>query len=150
MHRIVFTGHVLATSDAVAARADAELAVRQCEANAITGLTLYCKGSFISALEGDAAFLKAILAFYQADTRMGEVKAIIDLPAAERDFPDYRIGFLREAFVPEVEAAFALTPQSLSWALGRGQDGEAKTLLRTFGMVNGVMPAPNVRVASGF
>lgn len=148
MHRIIFTGHVLASSDAVAMRADAELAVKQCAEHDLSGMTLYCQGSFISVLEGDVSPLQAILAFYQVDPRMGEVEAILDIPAKHREFPDYRIGFLRESFVPDVEGAFAITGPSLKAALSSVSDGEAKTLLRTFGLVNGLVPP--TALASGF
>jgi hypothetical protein len=141
IRQIVFTGHVKAHSGIVAVQEDAQVAIAQCANLGLTGLTLYNDGSFISALEGDADALEQVLTFYQIDTRLGDVKAIIDATRPARDFPDYRMGFRREDFVASIDQTFRLNAASLRDAFAPVTDGEAKILLRTFGRVNGILSA---------
>lgn len=59
----------------------------------ITGLLLYKDGSFMQALEGEEEGVRSLYAAISADARHYHVITLVDMPIAERQFPNWTMGF---------------------------------------------------------
>ena len=59
----------------------------------ITGMLLYKAGDFMQVLEGDDTAVRWLSSRISKDPRHRDVKALIDGPATEREFPDWSMGF---------------------------------------------------------
>lgn len=59
----------------------------------LTGLLLYRDGAFLQVLEGDRARVQKTYERIAADPRHTRVTTLIDATQAQREFPDWRMGF---------------------------------------------------------
>ena len=59
----------------------------------ITGLLIYRDGAFIQSLEGEEPTVRELYARIQADGRHFQVCTLQAIPMAERQFPDWSMGF---------------------------------------------------------
>ncbi len=72
------------------------------EASGLTGLLLYVRGSFIQLLEGEREAVDATRTRIAADPRHRGMITLLEGDCAQRDFPDWAMGFQR---VNEAQAA---------------------------------------------
>lgn len=61
--------------------------------NDVSGLLLYRDGAFLQVLEGERSRVHETYERIRADSRHTRVTTLIDEPAAQREFPDWRMGF---------------------------------------------------------
>jgi hypothetical protein len=61
--------------------------------NGITGMLLYKDGNFMQVLEGDEAAVRATFDRISKDPRHRNVIVLLRSEEAERDFPDFSMGF---------------------------------------------------------
>ncbi len=59
----------------------------------ITGLLIYKDGAFIQSLEGEELTVRALYAQIRADDRHFQANMVQAIPVAERQFPDWSMGF---------------------------------------------------------
>jgi hypothetical protein len=59
----------------------------------ITGMLLYKDGNFMQALEGDEAQVHSLSARIAKDPWHKDIRILLDSPCAEREFPDWSMGF---------------------------------------------------------
>jgi hypothetical protein len=59
----------------------------------VTGALLYRSGRFIQVVEGEAAAVRALLARIAADPRHGELVVLHEATVAQRQFPDWSLGY---------------------------------------------------------
>ncbi len=59
----------------------------------ITGMLLYKDGNFIQVLEGEEAAVRALYAKIEQDARHAGIIALLQGNEAERQFPDWSMGF---------------------------------------------------------
>jgi hypothetical protein len=59
----------------------------------ISGMLLYKDGDFMQALEGDEAKVRSLSAKIATDPRHKVVYTVLQGPCAEREFPDWSMGF---------------------------------------------------------
>ena len=59
----------------------------------ITGLLLYKDASFMQALEGDEDTVRKLYASIRDDKRHRNVNTLLTISVAQRQFPDWRMGF---------------------------------------------------------
>lgn len=91
--------HLVYVSAACVAMEDAalknllETSRRNNPALGITGMLLYLDGLFMQVLEGEAAKVDALFARIQQDPRHAEVAVVLRESLAERNFPDWSMGF---------------------------------------------------------
>lgn len=71
----------------------------------ITGMLVYMDGSFIQALEGEEDVLDPLVARIAEDPRHRDFVVIARYPIAERQFPDWSMGFRRCDGAPPGELA---------------------------------------------
>ena len=64
------------------------------EARGITGVLLHRDKSFFQVLEGTESDVRAIFSRVTADSRHERVEVLFDEPVDEREFADWRMGFL--------------------------------------------------------
>ena len=60
----------------------------------ITGMLLYGDGSFIQVLEGESEDIEAAYAAIQADSRHRNVTRILSAKIFQRNFADWKMGFM--------------------------------------------------------
>jgi hypothetical protein len=66
----------------------------------ITGVLLARRGHFIQALEGEEAAVRRLAATIQKDLRHGDFRVLYEGPTAQRQFPDWAMGFCE---LPQVD-----------------------------------------------
>ena len=101
----------------------------------ITGILLCKDGSALQVLEGQKS---AVLALYETiakDSRVSNIIVMIKREAAEREFPNWSMGFKNAS---ESEAVFELCARSFPDALPEEISPEINTIGRTFARVNGL------------
>ena len=59
----------------------------------ITGMLLYKQGSFMQALEGEEAAVRAMFAIIREDERHHHILTLVSMPVAQRQFPTWSMGF---------------------------------------------------------
>jgi FAD-dependent sensor of blue light len=59
----------------------------------ITGMLLYKNGEFMQVLEGEEDAVRSLSKRIAADPRHTNFKVLMDRPCAEREFPDWSMGF---------------------------------------------------------
>jgi hypothetical protein len=118
------------------AELDAILAtsIRHNEKQQVTGMLLYSNGSFMQALEGEAAVIDETYRRICEDPRHHDIQLIYREAITERDFPNWSMGFRRletedadahPAFAPYFTNGFASMPAGDS-------EGLALQLLKHF------------------
>jgi hypothetical protein len=60
----------------------------------LTGILLYREGSFFQVLEGDQAAVQQTFRSIAGDDRHHEIEVLFSGPTEEREFSDWRMGFL--------------------------------------------------------
>jgi hypothetical protein len=60
----------------------------------VTGLLLHRQDSFFQLIEGRKEVIEALFARIAADPRHRRVEMLFEQPVAEREFPDWQMGFL--------------------------------------------------------
>ncbi len=91
--------HILYTSssDGLMREPDVAAILEQSRRNnaavGITGLLVYCDGSFIQALEGPADVVEATMQRIEADPRHRDVTRIVTYETSARDFPDWTMAY---------------------------------------------------------
>lgn len=60
----------------------------------LTGILLYREGSFFQVLEGDQATVHNTFRSIEGDDRHHEIEVLFSGPTEEREFRDWRMGFL--------------------------------------------------------
>ena len=100
----------------------------------ITGLLLYKQGSFMQVLEGEEKTVRGLFAIIRGDPRHHHILLLMALPVAERQFPNWSMGFkdlaeVDAGSVPGYNPSPALPAANdeLSW-----QASVAMSLLATF------------------
>ena len=63
--------------------------------NHITGVLVFFNNQFIQCIEGEDADIEKLISNIRCDERNTEVTVLIDRQIAERNFPDWSMGFLR-------------------------------------------------------
>ena len=111
--------HLVYTSSATRLQSQDELVdllavSRACNAaDGLTGALVYCDGTFIQALEGPAAAVEATYARISRDARHHGATLLLRAETAERQFPDWAMGFRPvDRLPPDVDgfrSVFALT-----------------------------------------
>lgn len=95
----------------------------------ITGMLVYRDSIFLQAFEGEEEELEATWASIQADRRHTNIVEIRCVPIAERDFPDFSMGFMNlsqqdlsqiPGYTPFMEEGFS--PEALSAKPGQALD----------------------------
>ena len=71
----------------------------------VTGMLVYMDGSFIQALEGDAEAVDSLISRIADDPRHRDFVVIARYPVAERQFPDWSMGYRRCDGAPPAELA---------------------------------------------
>lgn len=62
-------------------------------AHYVTGVLLYCGGTFIQVLEGEEDAVEEIFGKISQDIRHKNIVMLMDEPIAARNFPDWTMGF---------------------------------------------------------
>jgi hypothetical protein len=108
----------------------------------ITGLLVYKNGLFLQAIEGEEEDMEVVWEVIQNDVRHGNIVLLLFHTLEERDFPDWKMGFLNmsepgvasiegysrfleETFLPEQLAA--KPGQALGFLLAVKQSGGAQS-----------------------
>lgn len=71
----------------------------------VTGMLVYMGGSFIQVLEGEAEDVDPLVSRIAEDLRHRDFVVIARYPVAERQFPDWSMGYRRCDGVPPAELA---------------------------------------------
>jgi hypothetical protein len=82
---------------------------RNNERDGVTGMLIYADGSFIQAVEGPAESIDTLLARLHHDERHRDILVIARYPVAQRQFPDWSMGFrsMERPRADELAAAFS-------------------------------------------
>ena len=96
----------------------------------ITGLLLYSEGTFIQLIEGSAKDVDTIFSKIRYDNRHKGLIKLIDKPLAERDFPEWSMGFaaVNQDEAEEIIGYF----QSFDKLLSSENKNSAVSLLKSF------------------
>ncbi|MCW5623465.1 MAG: BLUF domain-containing protein [Burkholderiales bacterium] len=96
----------------------------------ITGVLLYCEGSFMQCLEGPPASLRDVFRRIEASSQHKDLIELFDEPIAERSFRDWQMGFSK------IEQADAMALSAAAWDGSSAASGNAvptgMQLLRDF------------------
>lgn len=110
-----------------------EVSRRNNARDAITGLLVYKSGSVIQFLEGPPEAVQALFAKIRHDPRHYRVTKLYEQEIAERDFPDWTMGF-RETdgafYSGKPEGYSAILEPSFDWTTLEG--AKVRPLLREF------------------
>lgn len=108
------------------------------EARSVTGMLLYHEGCFIQVLEGEEATLEELYLIISQDERHNGIIKLIEQSVAEREFPDWTMGFkmlsqndyrsLMGYFNPRQNARLTTPEQQ--------HDSDAVSLLKVFRATN--------------
>ena len=93
--------------------------------NGITGVLLYCDGSFMQYLEGEEDAVRATFDRIRASESHYQINELMNQPILEREFGDWTLGLSRPSPDEFVELAAA------RWK-GSAQTGPGASLLRAF------------------
>jgi len=100
MHHIVY----VSSATRLLSRAELLDLLEVCRRNnrrrGITGILLYRDGNFMQAIEGEESDLRDLMRTILRDPRHDGVIALLDEPAAEREFPEWTMAF-RDLARPE-------------------------------------------------
>jgi len=129
MLQLVYTSTATSPFSAEALRRLLELARRRNTAADISGLLLHVDGAFLQTLEGDPVVVRALYARIEADRRHASVLTLLVRDIAERNFPDWSMGF----FDASGRASSALGYRATSgFADLRGDKSTILRILRDF------------------
>jgi hypothetical protein len=100
----------------------------------ITGMLLYKDGNFMQVLEGHEAAVRATFRRIQRDPRHRGIIELLSGDAAEREFPDFSMGFrdLDSEDVREIAGYSEFLNTPLAGAEFSGDPSRCKKLLLTF------------------
>jgi hypothetical protein len=110
-----------------------ESAERENALRGITGLLLYCRGSFLQVLEGERALIDELVSRIMCDPRHHNFTPISCSPVAKREFADRPMGFRHV----DVSDAAVLAHPAYIPMLAAGFD--AKLLISTEGLALGIL-----------
>lgn len=104
----------------------------------ITGMLLYADGSFIQAVEGPPAAVDTLLARLRADPRHSDLHFLARYEVAERQFPDWSMGFRRmtRLLAEDLAGALANLREPLFDEAAAGHSSIAHRLLEGFRRTN--------------
>ena len=70
----------------------------------VTGLLIYCDGSFMQLLEGDASTVRSLYEAIGRDERHTDVRSLFTLETPDRWCADWSMGFLRTTDKSDIDA----------------------------------------------
>lgn len=126
MKRVVYVSTAAPDLSEDAVKAIAEDAQRNNQRRGLTGLMAFNGLNFIQALEGAAADVDDVFAAIRRDKRHSGVIALIEEPCLERQFPDWRMRYVRAASGALLNGKTALGPGDV------GRSGEVARLFGGF------------------
>ncbi len=110
-----------------------ETARRKNSQRSVTGMLLFRDGQFLQLLEGPEREVKSVFELVQRDPRHDAIKIILSESIAERQFPDWTMGFERLDEAWSMPRAWAtILEDGLNSPTLAGSPSRAKDLLLTF------------------
>ncbi len=103
----------------------------------VTGMLLYADGAFFQILEGPDDAVRDVYAAVQRDTRHQNIIKMLEREIAQRDFPDWSMGFKRSASLSDLPPAFfQLSKDALARKGNEAISKEVVLLMGTFLQTN--------------